>query len=237
MKQICFFNEYVIKNYKISQIRKGVIFGVGQIPDDGTIWLETVSRHYLRLSLLDGCFSILSGKLNKINPEPWIVVRRKWKNVNFPSGNNHRPLWTVQCVPWESCTLPLSRLGNCNASAERTVLHVMSAAWAVEKTLELLSACHILLHVLQAVGAELLQYPARNECCLQLQSSSRWLQRAVLQSPCVLQHPGCSWHSARACHWPRALTHLTQRLRKMRKLIQQYFSISLFSLSSRIRFF
>ena len=77
---------------------KGFIFGVGRFQTTGPFWLETVSRHYLRLSLLDGCFSILAGKLNKINPEPWIVVRRKWKNVNFPSGNNHRSLWTVQCV-------------------------------------------------------------------------------------------------------------------------------------------
>ena len=35
----------------LKHVKGFITFGVGQIPDDGTIWLETVSRHYLRLSL------------------------------------------------------------------------------------------------------------------------------------------------------------------------------------------
>lgn len=162
---------------------------------------------------------------------------KKMEKCKFPV-RQQSPVTLDSAVCPADLPLALSGLGNCNASAERTVLHVLSAAWAVEKTLKLVSACHILLHVLQAVGAELLQYPARNECCLQLQSSSRWPHRAVLQSPCVLQQPGCSWHLQRVTD-PGHQTHTshnTQRHRKMRKLIQLYFSIlPRFFLSLRIK--
>ena len=65
----------------LKHVKGFITFGVGQIPDDGTILVGN-SQPSLSpsVSFVDGCFSILAGKLNKINPEPWIdwiAVRRK----------------------------------------------------------------------------------------------------------------------------------------------------------------